>query len=773
MKTIPIFLIFFFLSGAFASVSVNFLDENSFTQTKAFFEADQKSWASWGSTDNNAGVKTIISATEFSAGLTISVNYPGYVNPYFKVNFISACATLAAYGYNGIDWETIGSFKSGMPYNFDYSFTKLAFQAQTSSTTKCTMTVQSISVGLPSEVVVTKVSLGSEMTDYKSSEATETTPGTISFTVPFKTNIDSASPDFIGIFKNRTPTALQNFAKGPVAYTFSSTDGSVTREYDISIKRGPADTNARLESFVGVCDKANLSMSGDSYKNRYTNRTYCSDSAKISHPKASGDTGSVDIFVYEWTPDSSLRNMHFLWSRSGETSGFGIPEKAKYFYCSGDSCVTGSSSLNLIPDGGLYLKIESEGGEPYYYYKINVKKMSEDNILYDIAINDTVKNKLIYSRTVYDPETPKDTGLVIYDLPYKGTVASKLGFCPNGMESSSCYYFVSDSSSVSVSGKISGTSGPIITLIKHYDKKTYKIKLIRQNAYWPLFTLSGVYAYFPDLSFHYAVVEALPGTSAVKFNLPMQYYNGSTPSNFNNCSTNSSCLGMNIASMDPFYSGEYDLFDGFGVGDAIKITATNEEQQNRIGSVTVVKRDELDSAVLRSFYVSVGGCPFRGKIDEEHRTVQVNLPFEINLKRAPIIFGGPEFSYSENFSNGDYYDLSEPFKIDIHSADSTKSAEYTVTVAYDPDWLSDVQKMPVTLKNEENRIIYDGKRLVLEGDLQKVLRLSVYDARGSIVYSRWGMESPVVDISLLGNGLYFVKMETVSGLVVQKIKKTE
>jgi len=35
------------------------------------------------------------------------------------------------------------------------------------------------------------------------------------------------------------------------------------------------------------------------------------------------------------------------------------------------------------------------------------------------------------------------------------------------------------------------------------------------------------------------------------------------------------------------------------------------------------------------------------------------------------------------------------------------------------------------------------------------------------------MESPVVDISLLGNGLYFVKMETVSGLVVQKIKKTE
>lgn len=58
---------------SFASVSISFYGASSeYTSTNAKFESDQTSWASWAK--ENGYVKTTITGSKFSSGLTVTQN---------------------------------------------------------------------------------------------------------------------------------------------------------------------------------------------------------------------------------------------------------------------------------------------------------------------------------------------------------------------------------------------------------------------------------------------------------------------------------------------------------------------------------------------------------------------------------------------------------------------------------------------------------------------------------------------------------------------------
>jgi len=200
--------------------------------------------------------------------------------------------------------------------------------------------------------------------------------------------------------------------------------------------------------------------------------------------------------------------------------------------------------------------------------------------------------------------------------------------------------------------------------------------------------------------------------------------------------------------------------------------------------------EEKNLAELRHFFVQVGNVRIPGKIDQEKKFVHVDVPFEMNLKRTMISWGGPHGSFSNNYVQNKYYDLSDTIEFDIYSADSSQSALYKVAVAYNPDAFkpaADTSKkdttvkdttvkdstkvIPLVMKNLDASVRLAGNTLLYLGNVADVKRLFVYDALGHLVYARVALESASMDVGFMNRGVHVVKVETSHGLVTERIDK--
>ena len=185
--------------------------------------------------------------------------------------------------------------------------------------------------------------------------------------------------------------------------------------------------------------------------------------------------------------------------------------------------------------------------------------------------------------------------------------------------------------------------------------------------------------------------------------------------------------------------------------------------------------------------MQVGNVRIPGKIDQEKKFVHVDVPFEMNLKRTMISWGGPHGSFSNNYVQNKYYDLSDTIEFDIYSADSSQSALYKVAVAYNPDAFKpevdttkkdttvkdSTKAIPLVMRNLDASVRLAGNTLLYLGNVADVKRLFVYDALGHMVYARVGLESAAIDVGFMNRGVYVVKVETSHGLVTERIVKRE
>lgn len=794
----------FMASSAFAAIVVDFVDHNNYTTKNEKLEDDQDSWSSW--TKENGVLKTTIKGDKFSSAIVVAA--PDCDAGYQKlvVNYTSNCGdgnNIAAYGYDSYfptdPWYEIGSFKSGQEVDVQCdAFTKIALQAQTSSTKECNVSVSSIFIGMPTELFVSGASVPN-MSDYKKSG------DSISLSIPFKARLDSIKPSFSGYFGSVSPSTAQDFTDGPVTYTFSAKSGTETQTIVLSITKLPGDTNAYASMFVGFCSKPNIvtakTTTLDSPVEEQTpsvlakQGVICSEGTKVTHPKGDGDTGTVLIDLYKWTPDSIKTKMYGRFNIDRSIVGFQTSSRAsgKWYY-KGEEMDSVSLSKTALDLENTVLQLTAENQKPVHYYKFKFNDVEPVNFLYEIVMIDTVANMYIYPRTIYDPETPNDTGKVIFDLPFKGTVASKLFVCGTGgsfgmlgvLYSCKNFSWATDSSTVSVSGKMSGDGGMYVHLTKDYDKRLYAVKLKRQTEVWPVFKITDVIVRDYSLTGgHYSYISGLPGETALQFRIPMnRKVKGSYEDDFE----------VFPIAMNPFFTYNYD-FDSntyWDYASKVKVTSVNEDKQKRIISVVSSWNEEKNLAELRHFFVQVGNVRIPGKIDQEKKFVHVDVPFEMNLKRTMISWGGPHGSFSNNYVQNKYYDLSDTIEFDIYSADSSQSALYKVAVAYNPDAFkpaADTSKkdttvkdttvkdstkkeaIPLVMRNLDASVRLAGNTLMYLGDIAEVKRLFIYDALGHMVYARVGLESASMDVGAMHRGVYVVKVETSHGLVTERIVK--
>ena len=799
----------FMASSAFAAFVVDFVENNNYKTESAKLEDDQDSWSSW--TKENGVLKTTIKGDKFSSAIVVpppdcDAGYQSLV-----VDYTSNCGdgnNIAAYGYDSYyptdPWYEIGSFRSGQEVSVQCeAFTKIALQAQTSSGSECNVTVKSIFIGTKNDLFVAGASVPN-MSDYKKSG------DSISLSIPFKSRLDSIKPTFSGYFGSVSPSTAQDFTDGPVTYTFSAKSGTETQTIVLSITKLPGDTNAYASMFVGFCSKPNIvtakTTTLDSPVEEQTpsvlakQGVICSEGTKVTHPKGDGDTGTVLIDLYKWTPDSIKTKMYGRFNIDRSIVGFQTSSRAsgKWYY-KGEEMDSVSLSKTALDLENTVLQLTAENQKPVHYYKFKFNDVEPENILYQIVMVDTVINRYYYPRTVYDPETPFDTGSVIFDLPYKGTIAPKLFVCgPTGsygmfgvLRSCKNLSWASDSSTVSVSGKLNGDGGMYVRLSKDYDTRRYAIKLQRQTEYWPLFTITDMVVWDNSMkNLHYSFISGLPGETALQFKIPMdRKVKNSREGDFE----------VYPISLNPFFTYDYAFDSGsnWDYSSKIKVTAINENKQKRIVSVFSSWNEEKDVAELRHFFVQVGSIRIPGKIDQEKKIVHVDVPFEMNLSRVMISWGGPHKSYSENYVQDGFCDLSDTIEFDIHSADSSKSAVYKVAVAWNPDAFkpaADTTKkdttvkdttvkdttvkdstkvIPLVMKNLDASVRLAGNTLLYLGNVADVKRLFVYDALGHMVYARVGLESAAIDVGFMNRGVYVVKVETTRGLVTQRIVKRE
>lgn len=777
----------FMASSTFAAIIVDFNENNNYKTESAKLEDDQDSWSSW--TKENGVLKTTIKGDKFSSAIVVPP--PDCDAGYQKlvVSYTSNCGdgnNIAAYGYDSYfptdPWYEIGSFKSGQEVSVQCdAFTKIALQAQTSSASECTVTLKSIFIGMQSEILVAGATVPN-MSDYKKSG------DSISLSIPFKARLDSIVPSFSGYFGSVSPSTAQDFTEGPVTYTFTAKSGTEKQTIVLSIGKVPGDTNARA-TVAGFCKLSKTASSGTKAE-LVKAGNLCTEGTTIEHPNASGDTGTVTLKIYKWVPDSVKTRLYGRYNPAETYTGVGVNSLAtKTWYYKGEPMESVSSATPFDLENTV-VKVSSEAGTPYYYYKFKFDYVDPVNFLYEIVMVDTVANRFYYPRTVFDPESPKDTGSVIFDLPYKGTVASKLFVCGPSDDYNmfgvwrSCkkLSWVTDSSSISVSGKMSGDGGMYARVTKDYDKKLYAIKLKRQTEYWPLFKVTDVVVWDNSLNnLHYSFISGLPGETALQFKIPMnRKVKGSYEDDFE----------VYPITMNPFFTYDYAFDSGsnWDYASKIKVTAVNEENQKRIVSVISSWNEEKDLAELRHFFVQVGSVRIPGKIDQEKKFVHVDVPFEMNLSRAMISWGGPHKSYSENYAQDSYYDLTDTIEFDIHSADSSKSAVYKVAVVYNPDAFKpevDTTKkdttvkdstgkkeaIPLVFKNPDASVRLVGNTLLYEGDIADVRSLSIFDAQGHRVYAQAGLKSASLDVRFMNRGVYIVRAETKRGLVTARIAK--
>ncbi len=790
----------FMATSAFAAIVVDFVDHNNYTTKSEKLEDDQDSWSSW--TKENGALKTTIKGDKFSSAIVVPPPECDAGYQKLVVSYTSNCGdgnNIAAYGYDEFyptdPWYEIGSFKSGQEVNVQCdAFTKIALQAQTSSASECTVTLKSIFIGMQSEILVAGATVPN-MSDYKKSG------DSISLSIPFKARLDSIVPSFSGYFGSVSPSTAQDFTEGPVTYTFTAKSGTETQTIVLSIAKLPGDTNAYASSFVGFCSKPDIVTAKKTYSDPPVEQltpsvlakqgVLCSEGTKVTHPKGDGDTGTVLIDLYKWTPDSIKTKMYGRWNMDETIVGFLPSQRAtlKWYY-KGEEMDSVNLSKTALDLENTVLQLTAENQKPVHYYKFKFNGVEPENIVYDMVLIDTLKSDYFYPRTIYDPETPSDTGSIIYDLPYNSTVAPKLFVCGTG----ELYYMnsykkcdntfqVSDSSVVSVHGALKGSSGMYVTLTNGYDKRLYAITLNKQTKAWPMFDVAGVYVNDHSQGRHYSYIMAEPGDTKLKFTVrTMAKVVNSDDDDF----------GIVPVSTNPFmqYGSVFESDNLWDTGSKIKITAFNEDNQKRILSATMQTNSEKSVAELRGLFIQFGPTKLPGTIDQEKKFVQVDLPFEMNLKRASFTWAGPHGSYCEEYEQNEFYDLSDTINFVIHSADSTKSATYKVVFVYNPDAFKPAQDtttkdttvkdttvkdstkaIPLVMRNLDASVRLAGNTLLYLGNVADVKRLFVYDALGHMVYARVGLESAAIDVGFMNRGVYVVKVETSHGLVMQRIVK--
>jgi hypothetical protein len=300
-----------------------------------------------------------------------------------------------------------------------------------------------------------------------------------------------------------------------------------------------------------------------------------------------------------------------------------------------------------------------------------------------------------------------------------------------------------------------------------------------------MFEVAGVYVNDHSQGRHYSYIMAEPGDTKLKFTVrTMAKVVNSYDDDF----------GIVPVSTNPFmqYGSVFESDNLWDTGSKIKITAFNEDNQKRILSATMQTNSEKSVAELRGLFIQFGPVQLPGTIDQEKKFVQVDLPFEMNLKRASFTWAGPHGSYCEEYEQNEFYDLSDTINFVIHSADSTKSATYKVVFVYNPDAFkpaADTSKkdttvkdttvkdstkvIPLVMKNLDASVRLAGNTLLYLGNVADVKRLFVYDALGHMVYAREGLESASMDVGAMHRGVYVVKVETSHGLVTERIVKRE
>ncbi len=762
--------------SALAAASLDFYSNKSFTETKYAFESDQTSWSGW--TVENGKARTTISATKFSSGLTISLNYQGELaHPTLEVVYGGTCGSgsVAVYTYWDGYWSSRGSILSGKKYvTIDPEDTKVAFQAQTSKTTECTVEISSVTVAYASELAITKAEFSTTPDAYKRKG------DSIFVTLPFRANIESATPSFSGVYSSFTPTAAQDFTQGPVTYTFSD-GGSATKDVVLSVDKTPGDTNATMESVFGFCTKKNTK----SYTKEYVNspyvkvttqdlvkaNTYCTEDAAISHPTSLGDTGTITLSLYKWIPDSLKKQMYGRLDQSEKYAGLQIPSQAsKKWYVNGEE-VSESDGLDLE---NAVLKITSENGDPYHYYRFVYHWTEPVKEFETLLLLDTVAVDWFYPRTIYEPESPNDTGSIIYDIPYNATAQSRLFVCGTGehysfdgilMPCEGTFIVKDTNTTVSVTGKISGSSGMYVTLTNGFDKRHYAIQVFKQSAVWPVNQVVGIYLHRYVGNEHFSLIAGKQGATALKYTIPLgtnDYY---------------SDYEINVINLDPFANTYYEMVNEnleWESGQTVKLTSEAENKQKRILSAIVTHTPEKKSVELRGFYVHIGSANFPGTIDQEDKTIHVEVPFEINKKHVAIAFAGPDFSYSEGYKQFGTYDLTDTIEFDFHSADSTNSVIYKVSLSCNPLMYKssgDEESIPQIAQVDKPKIFVNGGVLIYEGDARQVQNVSIFNVLGKRVFSSVGMEHSTLDIGFLDVGIYMVKIQTRQGVSVLKFSK--
>ena len=403
---------------SFAAVVVDFYGNSDYTFTNEIIEDGQDTLGSWNKENVMTNhVSSIIDTHNFSTGLV--VNLPECVESLKGVvDFFGSCRDkdsqddniLVVFGYDPLTehWEMIDSVKSNVNFRVACKYSKIAFQARTSCTWRCSVAIDAIVIGAPGEVVVSKVSVPATMTNYK------WVGDTISFMVPYKTKLEKMMPTFWGLFESVTPSTDQNFAEGPVTFTFAADSGYATKSIVLDIQKLPGDTNANITNVIGFCK--NFRTFAESESEMLKNGNYCTKGYDIEKPANSGDTGTVFIDIDKQIPDSVRTNLYVRGERFGNNYGIAVSSLSSTAWYYDGKDVKDSLFWTPIDLENTVFKVTAEVGEPYYYYKFKFRYIESDKVLPWMAVrNHGTSVRLSGNNLLFEGDMANVQSLSIYD----------------------------------------------------------------------------------------------------------------------------------------------------------------------------------------------------------------------------------------------------------------------------------------------------------------------------------------------------------------------
>lgn len=711
-----------------AAVALNFQTSGGYSTSETSFDKQSSAWASW-SLGLNGGISTTVSGTKFSYGLSVNTGYKFDWNEDFeganiKVTYSTSCGSnsLAIYTYDPEwGWSTGKSFNSDQVIPISYPETKVTFQAQGSSTRECNLTIKSIAIGKNNEAIVTNFTAisSSVMSDYKVTQPSGSQNGKIELTVPYKTNITSLTPSFTGLYKSFSPSTAQDFSKGPVTFTFTALNGISTAAYDVVINRLPPLTGSKLTAADSSC------------ATNFATTRFCADSIRIEQPAENQDTGAVYIYHYDQIPEDILATFSLSTKVSAEAS----------------ISISESGTINLQKDAEpQVITVTAQDSIHKSYYHVIPVPVPADNYLYNVELTNNYESEFIYARTVWDPETSADTGKVIIDLPYKINIKN--------------YHvqrwFTSPNSKATVNATFVANSnyGGTIEISKGYDTKIYAIEFVPREKPWSTSEVVGAFAYLPDNEYKAAIACIRDKSDTTLFTLPMK--------------RNNDIAVPILATKDPYapFKNVGDFSYTLGAKNTLRVYAEDSTNSRKI-FVSITSKKEDSVATLRDFYIVLGNAWYiPGEINQEERTVQVNIPVEVNMAKLYYMYAGAENATGsvKNFEPGDF---TKPFVFDMISADLSDTITYTVNAAYVPDTTKD--SVPETPKDSistaiqnivsENAFLMQNNILHIALQPSELQSVSILNSIGQVVLHKDSYIKEI-DMGNLPTGTYFVKIKT-------------